>query len=164
MADGGASTMILLVTSLLISGAASVVLLESWGQVAEASGTNAKEKVADAETDVSFSGDRGDVLLDTSGANQEITLYFQNTGIRVLDKDSFTIFVDGISSSVVGSTTLYPSNGVWATDYVIEVTVTDASFSYSDNDLATVTIIAQSTVTDGVKGTDSETAEVRLSV
>ena len=164
MADGGASTMILLVTSLLISAAASVVLLESWGQVAEASGTNAKEKVADAETDVSFSGDRGDVLLDTSGANQEITLYFQNTGVRVLDKDSFTIFVDGVSSSVVGSTTLYPSNGVWATDYVIEVTVTDASFSYSDNDLATVTIIAQSTVTDGVKGTDSETAEVRLSV
>ena len=156
--------MILLVTSLLISGAASVVLLESWGQVAEASGTNAKEKVADAETDVSFSGDRGDVLLDTSGANQEITLYFQNTGVRVLDKDSFTIFVDGISSSVVGSTTLYPANGVWATDYVIEVTVTDASFSYSDNELATVTIIAQSTVTDGVKGTDSETAEVRLSV
>ena len=164
MADGGASTMILLVTSLLISGAASVVLLESWGQVAEASGTNAKEKVADAETDVSFSGDRGDVLLDTSGANQEITLYFQNTGIRVLDTDSFTIFVDGVSSSVVGSATLYPSNGVWATDYVMEVTVTDASFSYSDNDLATVTIIAQSTVTDGVKGTDSETAEVRLSV
>ncbi len=164
MADGGASTMILLVTSLLISGAASVVLLDSWGQVAEASGTNAKEKVADAETDVSFSGDRGDVLLDTSGANQEITLYFQNTGIRVLDKDSFTIFVDGVSSSVVGSTTLYPSNGVWATDYVIEVTVTDASFSYSDNDLATVTIIAQSTVTDGVKGTDSKTSEVRLSV
>ncbi len=156
--------MILLVTSLLISGAASVVLLDSWGQVAEASGTNAKEKVADAETDVSFSGDRGDVLLDTSGANQEITLYFQNTGIRVLDKDSFTIFVDGVSSSVVGSTTLYPSNGVWATDYVIEVTVTDASFSYSDNDLATVTIIAQSTVTDGVKGTDSKTSEVRLSV
>jgi archaellum component FlaG (FlaF/FlaG flagellin family) len=164
MADGGASTMILLVTSLLISGAASVVLLESWGQVAEASGTNAKEKVADAETDVSFSGDRGDVLLDISGTNQEITLYFQNTGVRVLDKDSFTIFVDGVSSSVVGSTTLYPSNGVWATDYVIEVTVSDASFNYADNDLATVTIIAQSTVTDGVKGTDSETAEVRLSV
>ena len=164
MADGGASTMILLVTSLLISGAASVVLLESWGQVAEASGTNAKEKVADAETDVSFSGDRSDVLLDTSGANQEITLYFQNTGVRILDKDSFTIFVDGVSSSVVGSATLYPANGVWATDYVMEVTVTDASFSYSNNDLATVTIIAQSTVTDGVKGTDSETAEVRLSV
>ena len=164
MADGGASTMILLVTSLLISGAASVVLLESWGDVAEANGTNAKGKVADAETDVSFSGDRGDVLLDTSGTNQEITLYFQNSGIRTLDKSSFTIFVDGVSASVVGATTLYPSNGDWATDYVMEVTVSDASFSYSDNDLATVTIVVQSVVSDGVKGTDSETGEVRLSV
>jgi len=164
MADSGVSSMILLVTSLLISGAASVVLLESWGQVAEASGTNAKEKAADAETDVSFSGDRGDVLLDTSGTNQEITLYFQNTGSRVLDKNSFSIFVDGVSSSVVGATTLYPANGDWATDYVIEVTVSDASFNYADSDLATVTIVVQSTVSDGVKGTDSETAEVRLSV
>ncbi|MAH90770.1 MAG: hypothetical protein L7S49_00185 [Candidatus Poseidoniaceae archaeon] len=164
MADGGASTMILLVTSLLISGAASVVLLESWGEVAEASGTNVKGNVADAETDVSFSGDRGDVLLDTSGSNQEITLYFQNSGIRPLDKSSFTIFVDGVSATTVGAATLYPANGVWATDYVLEVTVTDSSFNYNDNDLASVTIIVQSTVSDGVKGTDSETAEVRLSV
>ena len=37
-------------------------------------------------------------------------------------------------------------------------------FNYLDNDLATVTIIVQSTVSDGVQGTDSETAEVRLSV
>ena len=46
----------------------------------------------------------------------------------------------------------------------MEVTVSDASFSYSDNDLATVTIVVQSVVSDGVKGTDSETGEVRLSV
>jgi len=37
----GASTMILLVTSLLLSGAASVVLLESWSEVAKVSGINA---------------------------------------------------------------------------------------------------------------------------
>ncbi|DAC39089.1 MAG TPA: hypothetical protein D7H83_05335, partial [Candidatus Poseidoniales archaeon] len=101
MADGGASSMILLVTSLLISGAASVVLLESWGDLAAANGTNAKGKVANSETDVSFSGDRGDVLLDNSGANQEITLYFQNTGSRTLDKSSFSIFVDGVAASTV---------------------------------------------------------------
>ena len=164
MADGGASSMILLVTSLLISGAASVVLLESWGDLAAANGTNAKGKVANSETDVSFSGDRGDVLLDNSGANQEITLYFQNTGSRTLDKSSFSIFVDGVAANTVGATTLYPANGVWATEYVIEVTVSDASFSYADNDLATVTIIVQSPATEGVKGADSETAEVRLSV
>tara|TARA_B100001094_G_C18136919_1_gene775645 strand:+ start:743 stop:1237 length:495 start_codon:yes stop_codon:yes gene_type:complete len=164
MADGGASTMIMLVTSLLLSGAASVVLLESWGSVAESSSNNTSSRVADAETDVSFGGDRSDILLDTSGANQEITLYFQNTGIRPLDKSSFTIFVDGVSSSTTGAATLYPANGVWAPDYILEVTVTDASFNYADGDIATVTIIAQSTISEGAKGTDSETAEVRLSV
>ena len=164
MADGGASTMIMLVTSLLLSGAASVVLIESWGSVAESSSNNTSSRVADAETDVSFGGDRSDILLDTSGANQEITLYFQNTGIRPLDKSSFTIFVDGVSSSTTGAATLYPANGVWAPDYVLEVTVTDASFNYADGDIATVTIVAQSTISEGVKGTDSETAEVRLSV
>lgn len=164
MADGGVSTMIMLVTSLLLSGAASVVLLESWGSVAESSSNNTSSRVADAETDVSFGGDRSDILLDTSGANQEITLYFQNTGIRPLDKSSFTIFVDGVSSSTTGAATLYPANGVWAPDYILEVTVTDASFNYADGDIATVTIVAQSTISEGVKGTDSETAEVRLSV
>ena len=164
MADGGASTMIMLVTSLLLSGAASVVLLESWGSVAESSSNNTSSRVADAETDVSFGGDRSDILLDTSGANQEITLYFQNSGIRPLDKSSFTIFVDGVSSSTTGAATLYPANGVWAPDYILEVTVTDASFNYADGDIATVTIIAQSTISEGVKGTDSKTAEGRLSV
>ena len=150
MADGGASTMIMLVTSLLLSGAASVVLLESWGSVAESSSNNTSSRVADAETDVSFGGDRSDILLDTSGANQEITLYFQNSGIRPLDKSSFTIFVDGVSSSTTGAATLYPANGVWAPDYILEVTVTDASFNYADGDIATVTIIAQSTISEGV--------------
>ena len=164
MADGGASSMIMLVTSLLLSGAASVVLIESWGNVAEANGDNAAERVADAETDVSFSGDRGDIFLDTSVANQEITLYFQNTGVRFLDKSSYSIFVDGVASGTVGAATLYPANGVWAPDYVLEVIVSDPSFSYSDQDLAIVTIVVQSTSIDGSIGVDSETAEVRLSV
>ena len=160
----GASSMILLVTSLLLSGAASVVLIESWGEVAKVSGINASGQVANAETDVSFSGDRSHILLDTSGASQEITLYFQNTGIRSLEKSSFTIFIDGQVSQIVGSATLYPANGVWASDYILEVTVSNASFNYNDQDRVTVTIVVQSTVSEGVKGTDSETAEVRLSV
>ena len=51
------------------------------------------------------------------------------TGIRSLDKSSFTIFVDGVSSTLVGSATLYPASGVWATDHVLEVTVSDSSFN-----------------------------------
>jgi archaellum component FlaG (FlaF/FlaG flagellin family) len=155
--------MILLVTTLLLSGAASIVLLESWSSVAEANADNASGRAADAETEVSFSGDRGDILLDTSGANQEITLYFQNSGQRSLDKSSFSIFVDGTPSSSSG-VNLYPANGVWAPNYILGVTVSDPSFNYSDQDIVIVTIIVQSTSVDGTKGTDSETAEVRLSV
>ena len=72
--------------------------------------------------------------------------------------------MDGTSASIVGAITLYPSNGVWAPAYVVEVTVSDSSFAYSDGDTATVLIIAKSTVSDGVQGTDSESAEVRFSV
>lgn len=164
MADGGTSTMIMLITSLLLSGAASVVLIQSWGEVTEANGINASGRAADAETDVSFSGDRSDILLDTAGANQEITLYFQNSGIRSLDKSSFSIFIDGVYSAPVGAATLYPASGVWASDHVLEVTVSDASFAYNDNDRVTVNIVVQSTVSEGVKGTSSASAEVRLSV
>jgi archaellum component FlaG (FlaF/FlaG flagellin family) len=164
MADGGASTMILLVTSLLLSGAASVVLIESWGEVAKVSGINASGRVANAETDVSFSGDRSDVFLDPAAGSQEITLYFQNTGIRSLDKSSFSIFIDGVYSAPVGATTLYPSSGVWASDHVLQVTVSDASFNYNDSDKVVVTIVVQSTISEGVKGTSSETAEVKLNV
>mgnify|MGYP000464621847 CR=1 FL=1 len=164
MADGGVSSMIMLVTTLLLSGAASVVLIESWGNVVDANGDNSAGRVADAETDVSFSGDRGDVLLDTSGANQEITLFFQNTGVRSLDKSSFSIFIDGVPSGTVGAATLYPANGVWAPNYVLEVTVSDPSFNYLDQDIVIVTIVAQSISNDGSSGVDSETAEVRLSV
>jgi archaellum component FlaG (FlaF/FlaG flagellin family) len=160
----GASTMILLVTSLLISGAASVVLIESWGDVAEATGTSTSSRVADSETDVSVSGDRSSILLDTSGANQEITLYFQNTGSRLLDKTEFSIFVDGIAVGSGTGNTLYPANGQWAPGYVLEVTVADASWSYSDGDIVTITIVAQSIVSEGVRGTSVDSEEVRLSV
>ena len=59
---------------------------------------------------------------------------------------------------------MYPASGVWASDHVLEVTVSDASFAYSDNDRVTVNIVVQSTVSEGVKGTSSASAEVRLSV
>jgi archaellum component FlaG (FlaF/FlaG flagellin family) len=164
MADGGASTMIILVASLIVSGLASVVLIDSWGEVADASGKISNSRLADIETDFSFSGDRGKVLLDTSGANQEITLYFQNTGDRILDKTTISIFVDGVALGSGSGSTLYPASGDWAPGTVLEVDVDDPSFNYSDGARITVTMIVQSEVSDGVKGTASETTEVRLSV
>lgn len=163
MADGGASTMIILVASLLISGAASVVLIDAWGDVVKTASDNSKGKQADAETDISFSGDIGDVELDTSGANQNITLYFLNTGVRNLDNDSLSIFVDGVPSNIA-RLAIYPTSTVWGPDYLVEVIVSEASFAYVDNDIVKVTAVVKSTVSGGASGTASVSEEVRLSV
>jgi archaellum component FlaG (FlaF/FlaG flagellin family) len=164
MADGGASTMIILVASLIVSGLASVVLIDAWGEVADASGKISSSRLADIETDFAFSGDRAIVPLDTSGANQVITLFFQNTGDRTLDKTAIAIFVDGAAVGSGSGSTLHPASGDWAPGSVLEVDVDDPSFAYSDGDRITVTMIAQSEVREGVKGTASESVEVRLSV
>jgi len=163
MADGGASTMIMLVATLLISGAASAVLIDSWGDVVKTTSSNSKNEKANAETDISFSGDLGDVTLDTSGVNQNITLFFQNTGLRTLDESTLSIFVDGNPATIL-SNAIYPNNGVWASNYIIEIIVSESSWSYSDNDLIIVTGVVKSTVSEGTSGTDSVTEEVRLSV
>ena len=163
MADGGASTMIMLVATLLISGAASAVLIDSWGDVVKTTSSNSKNEKANAETDVSFSGDLGDVTLDTSGTNQNITLFFQNTGLRTLDESTLSIFVDGNPATILRSA-IYPNNGVWASNYIIEVVVSEAAWNYVDTDLVIVTAVVKSTVSGGTSGTDSVTEEVRLSV
>ena len=163
MADGGASTMIMLVATLLISGAASAVLIDSWGDVVRTTNTNAKHDKANAETDLSFSGDLGDVELDTSGTNQNITLFFQNSGIRTLDETTLSVFVDGAPASVL-RTAVYPTGSVWASNYILEVIVSDSSWSYADANLVSVTAVVKSTVSGGASGTDSATEEVRLSV
>ncbi len=113
---------------------------------------------------MAVSGDRSNTLLDTSGTNQEITLYFQNTGKRLLDKTEFSIFVDGVSVGSGSGNTLYPANGEWSPGTVLETTVSDPAWNYNDGDIVTVTIIAQSTVTEGVRGTSVASEEVRLSV
>ena len=163
MADGGASTMIMLVATLLISGAASAVLIDSWGDVVKTSNTNSKNERANSETGISFSGDLGDVELDTSGTNQNITLFFQNTGTRILNATATSIFVDGNPATIL-SKTIYPKSKIWAPKYVIELVVSDSSWAYSDADLVKITAVVKSTVSGGVSGTDTVSQEVRLSV
>jgi len=160
MADGGASTMIILVASLIISGAASVVLIEAWGGLAEASDKVTSKRAADLETDVAISGDRGSTFLDTGA--KEITLFFENTGTRHLNTTTFGIFVDGTPVGTGSSMTLYPASGIWASGTIMSVIVTDTSFAYVDGDRATVTIVVKSEVSGGYVGSASATEEVRF--
>ena len=166
MADGGASTMIILVASLIVSGAASVVLIDSWGSLAEASGHVTSKRSADAETDVSIGGDRSNVLFTENAGDDEITLYFVNSGSTNIDMSDYAVFVDGTALGTGDSSTLYPSSGtIWGPGSVLEVVVSDSSFEdYVDDQIVTVMIVVNSEVSSGFSGTSTANEEVRLNV
>ena len=99
MADGGASNMILLVTSLLICGAASGILLQSWTQTASSVGTNQEQLALDSKTKVTLSGDLAKTVFNS--IDDRINIFVQNSGSSILDENEFGAFVEGQSASVV---------------------------------------------------------------
>ena len=96
MADGGASTFIFLATALLVSGAVSAVLINQYGDITTAMEIERRENEADSKTSFSFAGDLANVHYDTStGPNEIITLYLQNTGEYILDESTLFIQMNG---------------------------------------------------------------------
>ncbi len=180
MADGGVGTLIILIASLLISGIAGIVLIEAWGDVADANQSAVKARAADIETGVSFAGDPAMVPLDTSGGagDYELTFIVQNSGSRVLDHTTLALFVNGIAFGDVGGANVeqwladgsaVPVDHKWGPGDIIVFEVTedpvDNEFlGFVDGTGITLTIVAESVVIGGHSGTDSETYEVRLNV
>ncbi|MGB0611135.1 MAG: hypothetical protein ACPGMW_00780, partial [Poseidonia sp.] len=65
MADGGASTMIMLVAGLIIAGGSGVLLIDQWEEATRNVQQN-EQKRAEAENyDISFAGDPMMVSFDT---------------------------------------------------------------------------------------------------
>ena len=179
MADGGVGTLIILIASLLISGIAGIVLIEAWGEVADANQSAVKARAADIETDVSFAGDPAMVPLDTSAGagSYELTFIVQNSGSRVLDHTTLALFVDGIAFGDVGGANVaqkladgsaLPADHKWGPGDIIVFEVTETAANefngFVDGTGITLTIVAESVVIGGHSGTDSETYEVRLNV
>ena len=175
MADGGVGTLIILIASLLISGIAGIVLIEAWGDVADANQNAVKARAADIETDVSFAGDPAMVPLDTSGGvgNYVLTFIVQNSGSRVLDHTTLALFVNGIafgdgSDQKLADGSAVPVDHKWGPGDLIVFKVTETAANefngFADGTAITLTIVAESVVIGGHSGTDSETYEVRLNV
>jgi len=174
MADGGVSTLIILIASLLISGIAGIVLIEAWGDVADANQSSVKARAADIETDVSFAGDPAMVPLDDSlMLAYELTFIVQNSGSRVLDHTTLALYVNGIafgdgSDQKLADGSALPAGHKWGPGDIIVFKVTESAnneFSgFVDGTGITLTIVAESVVIAGHSGTDSETYEVRLNV
>ena len=164
MADGGASTFILLITALLVSGSVSAILINQWGDMSSALEENRKGKEADAKTSVSFAGDAMEVGYDDSVNPNVMTFYLQNTGQYVLDESTLVVIVDGISVTSSTATTILPSGTDWTDVRLLEVEVSSTSWSYQNDDSVSLSAVVSSEVTSGYRGTSTMNIEVRLNV
>ncbi|MDP6223623.1 MAG: hypothetical protein QGF34_01015 [Candidatus Poseidoniaceae archaeon] len=162
MADGGASSFIFLTTALLVSGLVSVVLINQWGDMAQITAQETAALEVQEATSVDFAGDPMMVALNTSASPNEITFYLQNTGTTLLDTSTLVVIVDGqtVTSSI--TSTLVPASGDWDEAHLLEVTVNSSSWSYQSGDDVAITVVVSSEVTNGYRGSDSMSVEVRL--
>lgn len=161
MADGGASNMILLVTALLICGAASGILLQSWTQTATSVGINQEQLALDSKTKITFSGDLGQASCN--GGTNQITIYVQNSGSSILDENEFGAFVEGASVSVVSGPTFLNGATTWNSGVVVEFTLQSGTNILCDGtEEKRITVIVGTMTSGGVAASDSITEVVRL--
>lgn len=161
MADGGATNMILLITALLICGAASGILIQSWTDTAASVGINQEQLALNAKTKVSFSGDLGKVSCNA--VDDRITIYLQNSGSSILDTSEFGAFIDGQSSSIFGVVTFLNGATVWTSGVVAEYTLqSGTNLDCDGTEEKRITVVVGTTTSGGVSGSDSITEVVKL--
>ena len=164
MADGGASSFILLTTALLIAGSVSAVLISQWGEMASAIDQQRLEDEADFKTDFSYAGDLSNVEYDVSNPTDEtITFYLQNIGEYELDEESLFIQLNGdiIPDTDVGSRIVPGLGTQWSSGLILEVELT-GDWNFADNEDIALTIFASSIFVAGYAGEVVVSEEVRL--
>ena len=160
MADGGATSFIMLVTALLVAGSVSTFLIAEWGDVARSMEMERRAQAIDAETDVSLAGDPGHVRYSVTG---QIQFYLMNSGTSVLDDSTTRVLVDGVQQSANVTTTVM-NGGDWSAGELLQVQVVDNTLTYTNNTEVVLTVVVSSEFVSNVRGTDTLDAEVRLVV
>ena len=163
MADGGASSFIFLTTALLVSGLVSVVLINEWGDMAKASQDQTRAMEVEQATSLGFAGDPMMVAYNSTSNPEVMTFYLQNTGTTLLDPSTLVVLVDGKTVTSTIATTIIPgSSADWDSEHLAEVTVNSTAWSYANGTDVSLTVIVSSEVTNGYRGTDTISLEVRL--
>ncbi|MGY8727769.1 MAG: hypothetical protein ACKVKS_00910 [Candidatus Poseidoniales archaeon] len=164
MADGGASTIIMLVTALLISSAASAVLVQEWSSTTRAIQYQQKGLELSAEIGIDFAGDPMMVSI-TTGPPNVIIFYIQNTGSHPMDATSLAVLVDGVSIPNPSITTAFVpiASAQWNPNVLLEVTLTDNALNaLNDDDEISIYATARSVVVSGISMSASLNEEVQL--
>lgn len=164
MGDAGAGSLIMLMAALIVSGAASVTLIDAWSITTDASENKALKREADAATEVALAGDPMYVDLDDTvdGGNDDVTIYLQNIGIRELSTTAgeLGIFVNGVDeTNDIQSRTMIGGAADWTTNTILQVVV--RSPGLTDGDDVQITVIARSE-TGNPRGTVSISEVIRL--
>lgn len=168
MADGGASSFIMLVTALLVSGAASTALLSEWNAFSRASLLASNGMEADAATSVGFAGDPA--MITYVASQNQVVLFLVNSGELTLLDDEVAIQVDGLPSQVVSiegfdaSTGSWQSTFTWAPGSLARVVVESGStaWSYNDGDDVVLNVVVRSEAYRGSTGSDVLQIEGRI--
>lgn len=164
MADGGASSFILLTTALLITGSVSAVLVSQWGEMASLIDQERLEDEADYNTDFAFAGDLSNVEYDISNPNDEtITFFLQNVGEYELDEQTLFIQLNGqtILDVDIGSRIVPGLGTQWNTGLILEVELS-GDWNFADNEDIALTIFVSSVSVVGYVGNTVTSEEVRL--
>jgi len=151
--------MIMLVTALLISGGASAVLISEWSKALRTVQVNEQASATEDGVAVALAGDPAMVAYD--GTLKTITLYFVNTGEFDLDTSSYEVLIDG-SPPTSTSESVQPNGTDWNPGYLLEITLTDTNWSFSDGDDVSVYFIGISESINGYTHSATTNAEVRL--
>ena len=161
MADGGASSMIMLVTALFISATASSVLISAWSDSIRVVQTNGRSEMVADQIDAEIVGDLAMVAYDTT--TDTMTIYVSNTGEYTLSTTEFEAYVDGTVVSTT-STSVLPSGTDWDPGTLLEVDLTNTAWTYTDGTDVSINFIGISEMIQGRTHGFTLNAEVRLNV
>ena len=72
------------------------------------------------------------------------------------------MLVDGQTVTSTINATIVPSGVDWNEDRLLQITVNEPSWTYQSGDDVSITVVVSSEVTNGYRGSDSMSVEVRL--
>ena len=102
------------------------------------------------------------MMVSLNTTLNEITFYVQNTGTTLLDSSTLVVLVDGQTVTSTINATIVPSGVDWNEDRLLQITVNEPSWTYQSGDDVSITVVVSSEVTNGYRGSDSMSVEVRL--
>ena len=131
MAEISIPTLILFIASIVIAAGVAGVLIDTVSGISNSVDDRGGDVSKSIQTDTEIISDPEVGVYD--GANNTVTLYVKNTGVRTLptNGNSFDPFVDGIYRTNTSITVVDGSD--WTPDTVVELTINEVSLSPGDH-------------------------------